>query len=279
MIKAQPNQSFISIRDMATGYDPHPNASEHDVKPLLVQNYYGDEIIDRNHMNHLDIKPTLPPNYQFTVDEMHKFHDNSHVIRYPPAYSTKFANQHHHHHHHHQQSVSPFDSKYGVTGLNAATAAAAAPCLPPPITSETIQCMPTSTIRYGGSTGLQQKFSNMGLSSAAVPSGSSQITDTLRSSATIESTTLVMTTTVTKNTGASTANVGNAAGSSASNGNGSTTTTTSTTSTNIKSEAKKGARRPEKPPISYINLIAKAIRSSASNQATLNEIYSFLQQE
>lgn len=269
MIKAQPNQSFISIRDMAAGYDPHPNSSEHDVKPFLAQNYYGDEIVDRSHMNHLDIKPTLPPNYQFTVDEMHKFHDNNHVIRYPPAYSSKYAN-------HHQQPPppSPFDTKYGVNGLN---------CLPPPITTEAIQCMPTSTIRYGGSTGLQQKFSNMALSGASVPVPS-QITDALRSSSTIESTTLVMTTTVTKNTGAaavagSGGSGGNAAGSSASNGSASASTTTTTTNANMKSETKKGARRPEKPPISYINLIAKAIRSSTSNQATLNEIYSFLQQE
>lgn len=252
---------------MAAGYDPHPNSSEHDVKPLLVQNYYGDEIVDRSHMNHLDIKPTLPPNYQFTVDEMQKFHDTNHVIRYPP-YSSKYAN-------HHQQPPSPFDNKYGVNGLNVAAA-----CLPPPITSETIQCMPTSTIRYGGSTGLQQKFSNMALAGASIPV-SSQITDTLRSSSTIESTTLVMTTTVTKNTGAAAVggSGGNAAGSSATNGSAPATTTTTTTNANIKSETKKGARRPEKPPISYINLIAKAIRSTTSNQATLNEIYSFLQQE
>lgn len=288
MIKAQPNQSLFSIRDMAAAYDPHSNNSEHDVKPLLVQNYhYSDDIIDRNHMNHLDIKPQLPPNYQFTVDDIH----NNHVIRYPPAYSSKFAAVNQHHQHHQSATVSAaaaaaassFDNKYGVvTSLNATTAA----CLPPPITSETIQCMPTSTIRYGGSTGLQQKFSNMGLSSGTVPV-SSQIADTLRSSSTIESTTLVMTTTVTKNTGAAASgggagSSGNAGGSNgASNGNASATATAtaSTTSANIKSETKKGARRPEKPPISYINLIAKAIRSSTSNQATLNEIYSFLQQE
>lgn len=275
MIKAQPNQSFISIRDMAAGYDPHPNSSEHDVKPFLVQNYCGDKIVDRNHMNYPDIKPQLPPNYQFTVDEMHKFEDNNHVIRYPPAYPSKFVS-------HHQQSPSPYDNKYGLSGENKYVAAS---CLPPPITSETIQCMPTSTIRYGGSgTGLQQKFSNMALNGASIPM-SSQITDALRSSSTIESTTLVMTTTVTKNTGAAavagsvgSGSGGNAVGASASNGNGSTTTAT-ITNANSKSETKKGARRPEKPPISYINLIAKAIRSSASNQATLNEIYSFLQQE
>lgn len=257
---------------MAAGYDP--NGSEHDVKPLLVPNYYGDDIVDRSHMNHLDVKPAIPPNYQFTVDEMHKFHDSNHVIRYPPAYSSKYTS------HHHQQPPSPFDNKYGVSGLNVPAA-----CLPPPITSETIQCMPTSTIRYGGSTGLQQKFSNMALSGASLPPGSSQITDTLRSSSAIESTTLAMTTTVTKNTGGAAipgGTAGNAAGTSASNANAPTTTTTTTTTTssaNVKSETRKGARRPEKPPISYINLIAKAIRSSASNQATLNEIYSFLQQE
>lgn len=67
-----------------------------------------------------------------------------------------------------------------------------------------------------------------------------------------------------------------------------TTTTTSSKSSSAavssgsnasKSEAKKGARRPEKPPISYINLIAKAIKSSPNNQLTLNEIYQFLQNE
>lgn len=247
MIKAQPNQSFISIRDMASGYDPHPNNNDHDVKPLLVQNYFGEDIVDRtNHMN-LDLKQQLP-NYPYAVDDMHKFHDNNHMMRYPSAYLTsKYTN--------HQQS--PFDSKYGMASLNPTA------CLPPPITSETVQSMPTSTIRYGGSTGLQQKFSSMALA------GGTEI-DTLRSS-TIESTTLVMTTTVTKNSS------GNGSGTVTTPSNENTSATT--TNASVKSETKKGARRPEKPPISYINLIAKAIRSSTTNQATLNEIYSFLQKE
>lgn len=237
---------------MASGFDHHPNNCEHDVKPLLVQNYFGDEIIDRNHMN-LDIKPTLP-NYPYAVDEMHKFHDNSHMMRYPPAYITsKYAN--------HQQS--PFDSKYGMSGLNSTA------CLPPPITTETVQSMPTSTIRYGGSTGLQQKFSSMAL--AGTEHGLDTLRSALSSSSTIESTTLVMTTTVTKN---SSGNGNGSAASTAPNEN-----TSNTTNASAKGEMKKGARRPEKPPISYINLIAKAIRSSSTNQATLNEIYSFLQNE
>lgn len=253
MIKAQPNQSYISIRDMASGYDPHPNNNEHDVKPVLVQNYFGEQIIDRT--SHMDIKPQLP-NYPYAVDEMHKFHDNSHMMRYPSAYiPSKYTN--------HPQL--PFDSKYGVGSLNSSA------CLPPPpptpsssITSDAVQSMPTSTIRCAGNTGLQQKFSSMALA------GGTEM-DALRSS-TIDSTPLVMTTTVsTKNSTGS----GNGTASTASNQN----TSATTTNASAKGETKKGARRPEKPPISYINLIAKAIRSSTTNQATLNEIYSFLQKE
>lgn len=46
-----------------------------------------------------------------------------------------------------------------------------------------------------------------------------------------------------------------------------------------KPDTKKGTRRPEKPQISYINLIAKAILESPSKQLTLSEIYMALRKE
>lgn len=187
----------------------------------------------------IDIKPTLP-SYQYG-DEIHKMNENN-VIRYQPTYiSTKYTSQ------------QTFENKYSVPGLN----------LPKPICTETVQAMHTSTIRYGGSS---QKFSTM----IAPPSIPVSQNETLRSSS-MEPTALVTTHTTSKHTNASATSNPNSTGSNA------TTSTTSTTST--KSETKKGARRPEKPQISYINLIAKAIRSSPNKQCTLNEIYVFLQNE
>lgn len=46
-----------------------------------------------------------------------------------------------------------------------------------------------------------------------------------------------------------------------------------------KPDTKKGTRRPEKPQISYINLIAKAILESPCKQLTLSEIYTSLKKE
>lgn len=145
-------------------------------------------------------------------------------------------------------SQPAFDTKYSVTGLNT--------CVAPPIPTETTQSVPTSTIRYSGT--IQQKFSTM---SILQPPISVPQNETLRS-VMPEPTTLIATNTTSK------VSHSNSTGSSG---------PTSTVST--KPENKKGARRPEKPPISYINLIAKAIRSSANNQLTLNEIYTFLQSE
>lgn len=232
-------QNFVSIRDMAMSYEPSPNNNDHDVKPIFGTNYYGEENTDRMHQMDGDVKPQIP-HYQYP-DDILKLQENN-VIRYPSPYiSSKYMAQ------------QTYETKYSVASLNA-------PCLPPPITTE-IQSMPTSTIRYGGST-LEQKFCTMNLTQSLPQMDS--INHTPLQSSTMNSTHLITTTTIAKGT---TSN----AGSSGSN--------TSNLTTNSKTETKKGARRPEKPPISYINLIAKAIRSSPTNQLTLNEIYQFLHAE
>lgn len=239
MIKTQPN-NFTSIRDMSLSYDPSPNNNEHDVKPNIVTNYYND---DRHHID-FDVKPTLP-NYQYP-DDIHKMHDNN-VIRYPQYYGTKYG------------TTQPnYDNKFTMSNLAA--------CLPP-ITTETVQSMPTSTIRYGGST-FPQKTIYGEMLPQPNPISHLDTNNVNVRSATMDPVTLVTTNTTTKISNSSTTiNVSTVAlnGTNANSG--------------AKTETKKGARRAEKPPISYINLIAKAIRSSPHNRLTLNEIYTFLENE
>lgn len=226
MLKTQPN-NFLSIRDMAMSYEPSPNSTENDVKPIFT-NYYGEE----TPINH-EVKPLA--NYPYP---------DNHVIRYS-SYNPKYAMQ------------QSYESKYPVpAALNPACLPPPPP--PPPITSETVQAMHTSTIRYSGSGGaLQHKFSTMSLAQTVPAPSIDEANNTALRASTMDSVTLV-TTTISKSTPTSGSNGSNPPS---------------------KSETKKGARRPEKPPISYINLIAKAIKSSPSNQLTLNEIYQFLQNE
>lgn len=59
--------------------------------------------------------------------------------------------------------------------------------------------------------------------------------------------------------------------------NSNSTNSSSTTNLNSSDGTKKGTRRPEKPQISYINLIAQAIKASPTGKMTLAEIYGHLQ--
>lgn len=132
----------------------------------------------------------------------------------------------------------------------------------------TTQSMPTSTIRYSGSPNeLNTKFDRLEISqSVTIPTTLYSNNDALRGIKN-ESTTLISTSSSTTTSVISKVS------------SATTNSTNSANTTDVKNETKKGCRRAEKPPVSYINLIAKAIRESPHKQLTLNEIYQHLQKQ
>lgn len=137
------------------------------------------------------------------------------------------------------------------------------PMLPPIISTEAAQSIETSIIRYGGSSGsenLPTSINNIPIPSDTVLRSPIENVNPTATSTASYTTLSTPTATVSKTT-ATTNN---------SNGNNNNSTTDGT---------KKGTRRPEKPQISYINLIAQAIRASPNNRLTLNEIYTYLSQK
>lgn len=250
MIKTEPIQcpsNDYSVQNLALGQFQIHSGSEHDVADYNAMHY------QRKCYNSIDLKPfDMKPTVSIQSYSSEEKYNYDQVQRSGSFHEGRY-------------SMVPADDSYYWPQMKDEKGFCieklALPPLPPAIFANA-QPMHTPNIRYTGDlddTSRKLDRLNITQSPSALPSYSDSTE--LRKMPSLETTQTTRTSSATsvifkvpKNPANSTPKV-----------------------SDVKNETKKGSRRAEKPPISYINLIAKAIRESPNKRLTLNEIYQHLE--